>query len=422
MVLQYGDKIRKQIVTELSERIARGELFSLTFDEWTSLKNRRFMNVNVHSYDNVFWNLGLVRIKGSIPAEKCITYLQNTLKEFSIAIENIISITTDGAAVMKKVGRLLDVNHQLCLAHGIQLSVIKVLYKRSVSDNISVENQEVAITEFEHGEDEEDDVMEDIGVFDVIEDTSTTDSSIQHESIGPIITKIRKIVVMFRRSPTKNDILQKHVKDEFKKELTLILDTKTRWSSMLVMLERIYEIKNCVRKSLIDIKSDIDLSENDLNVVSNIIMALQPVKVAAEALCSRDTNLYVADLTIRFMLDELSNQNNFLSNELKQDLIFRISERRTVYSDIYSYLHEPCPRIALNNENNYGVFNTTSKLVMEKNIVEIIQQFLKNDSETTEAEVVQVYETESTSESTVLSAVATSSQAMSMKEKLDLVI
>ena len=35
---------------------------------------------------------------------------------------------------------------------------------------------------------------------------------------------------------------------------------------------------------------------------------------------------------------------------------------------------------------------------------------------------MQVYETESTSESTVLSAVATSSQAMSMKEKLDLVI
>ena len=300
MVLQYVYKIRKQIVAELSERIARGELFSLTFDEWTSLKNRRFMIVNVHSYDNVFWNLGLVRIKGSIPAEKCITYLQKTLKEFSIAIENIISIITDGAAVMKKIGRLLDVNHQLCLAHGIQLSVIKVLYKRSVSDNISVENQEVAITEFEHGEDEEDDVMEDIGVFDVIEDTSTTDSSIQHESIGPIITKIRKI-----------DILQKHVKDEFKKELTLILDTKTRWSSMLIMLARIYEIKNCVRKSLIDIKSDIDLSENDLNVVSNIIMALQPVKGAVEVLCSRDTNLYVADLTIRFMLDELSNQNNF---------------------------------------------------------------------------------------------------------------
>jgi len=59
------------------------------------------------------------------------------------------------------------------------------------------------------------------------------------------------------------------------------------------MLERIYEIKNCVRKSLIDIKSNIDLSENDLNVVSNIKAALQPIKVAMEALCSSNTNLYV---------------------------------------------------------------------------------------------------------------------------------
>ena len=52
---------------------------------------------------------------------------------------------SDGATVMKRVGRLLKVNHQLCLAHGIQLSVIKTLYKRSIS-----ENQVVAVTEFEH--------------------------------------------------------------------------------------------------------------------------------------------------------------------------------------------------------------------------------------------------------------------------------
>jgi hypothetical protein len=66
---------------------------------------------------------------------------------------------------------------------------------------------------------------------------------------------------------------------------------------------------------------------------------------------------------------------------------------------------------------------------MEKNIVEIIQQFLKNDSETTEAEVVQVYEMNQLVNqfisgliNQVLSAVATSSQAMSMKKRLDFVI
>ena len=49
-------------------------------------------------------------------------------------------------------------------------------------------------------------------------------------------------------------------------------------------------------------------------------------------------------------------------------------------------------------------------------MVEIMQQFLKNDSETTEPEVLEVCETESTIESTVPSVVATSSQAMSMKD------
>ena len=65
------------------------------------------------------------------------------------------------------------------------------------------------------------------------------------------------------------------------------------------------------------------------------------------------------------MLNELSNQNNFLSYELKQDLIFQINERTTVNSDIYSYLHEP--RTTSNNENNYGLFDITSKMAMGKN-------------------------------------------------------
>jgi len=62
---------------------------------------------------------------------------------------------------------------------------------------------------------------------------------------------------------------------------------------------------------------------------------------------------------------------------LKQDLIFQINERKTVNSDIYSYLHEP--RTTSNNENNYGVFDIISKMAMEK-MVEIMQQFLKTIS------------------------------------------
>lgn len=49
--------------------------FSLTFDEWTSMKNRRYININVHANDT-FWNLGLARVHGSMPATKGIEIIE----------------------------------------------------------------------------------------------------------------------------------------------------------------------------------------------------------------------------------------------------------------------------------------------------------------------------------------------------------
>lgn len=47
-----------------------------------------------------------------------------------------------------------------------------------------------------------------------------------HQNFAAIIAKVRKF---FKRSPTKNDeVLQKHVKSQFHKEITLLSDCKTR--------------------------------------------------------------------------------------------------------------------------------------------------------------------------------------------------
>ena len=43
-----------------------------------------------------------------------------------------------------------------------------------------------------------------------------------------LIGKVRKIAKIFRKSPTKNTILQKYVKEEIGRELNLILDCSTR--------------------------------------------------------------------------------------------------------------------------------------------------------------------------------------------------
>jgi hypothetical protein len=79
---------------------SQGMRFSLTFDEWTSIKNRRYLNVNVHIEDK-FWSLGLARIVVSLPAEKCIELVQKVLMQFMLNYdEEIVSIATDGASVM----------------------------------------------------------------------------------------------------------------------------------------------------------------------------------------------------------------------------------------------------------------------------------------------------------------------------------
>lgn len=52
-------------------------------------------------------------------------------------------------------------------------------------------------------------------------------------------------------------------------------------------------------------------------------------------------NLYTSDITLKFMLDEISTQNSDLSIELLDALVYRINQRKTILSDIMFYLHEP---------------------------------------------------------------------------------
>lgn len=104
-----------------------GERFSLTFDEWTSSSNKRFMNINVHT-NKKLWNLGMIRIKGSMTAEVCVKVLSSRLEQHGIALHS--DIVTDGPNVMLKFGKLVDTEHQLCISHGILLAVYDVLDKK----------------------------------------------------------------------------------------------------------------------------------------------------------------------------------------------------------------------------------------------------------------------------------------------------
>ncbi len=55
--------------------------------------------------------------------------------EYDLKDTDIIASCTDGADVTVKYGKLSTVEHQLCLAHGIQLTICKEIYEEEAVFN-----------------------------------------------------------------------------------------------------------------------------------------------------------------------------------------------------------------------------------------------------------------------------------------------
>ena len=55
--MDQGRRVRSIVSGEIAKRRSLGQRFTVTFDEWTSRRNRRYMNVNVHGESGSFWSL-----------------------------------------------------------------------------------------------------------------------------------------------------------------------------------------------------------------------------------------------------------------------------------------------------------------------------------------------------------------------------
>ncbi|KAI8130534.1 hypothetical protein CVS40_0250 [Lucilia cuprina] len=322
--------------------------FSLTFDEWTSTSNKRFINIILRSSDNYF-NLGLVRLKKSATAVVCIQYLEQRLSDFGVSLSNdIVGFTTDGASTMKKIGKIIAPKQQLCIAHGLHLALVDILYK---SNDFPCESSSDEDEEFDS--------------FTILKGDIKSDLT-EKFNIKTLIEKVRKISKIFRKSPTKNEILQKYVKEMKGKELKLMLDCQTRWNTLFDMCQRFMELEIPIKKALIDLKSH-QICDEEFQLLKQIVLILNPVKVTVEALCRRDMNLCKADAALSFMLNEISKIDCKLSDELIKSLLKRIKERRTIYSTLLNFLKNP----KLNSEFD----NSTDLFVIKNELKKLIGNF-----------------------------------------------
>lgn len=188
MVIEF----HRAIVDEISYRLSEEGSFSVTCDEWTSLANQRYLNVNCHLSTKTFC-LGLTRINNKANSQNLLDLIKQKIGNFSAKLDNITAITCDGAAVMKKLGRIAGTQLQLCFNHAIHLAVYDAIFlaidPMNQSDNSS---------------DEEETLTNSVEVIN--EAPSTT-------YIDEILEKVRKIVRSFRKSPVKNDALMKILKE-----------------------------------------------------------------------------------------------------------------------------------------------------------------------------------------------------------------
>jgi hypothetical protein len=161
--------------------------------------------------------------------------------------------------------------------------------------------------------------------------------------IDDVVKKVRKIVRVFRQSPVKNDTLQKYAKQDLDKELTLLIDSKTRWSSLLAMLQRFLKMKVVVPKALIDHgQSALFLSDPELSLISELVEALEIVECGTRALCRRDATLSSGDLIFEFMIQKLNGLESQFAVQLGNAVQTRIEERRLPgLAELQGYLENP---------------------------------------------------------------------------------
>ena len=276
----------KKVVVELKNKLVSeiedGVRYSITFDEWTSSRGRKYLNINLHRADKSKEHLGMVRVKGAQTTESIIELVKKRLEKFGLDINLVVSCITDGASIMVKFGQIVNAIHQICLAHAIHLCVTDVLYEKKKKSRKSTEGEEVEDEEEEREESEAElsGADSDFGESDddqreeerMILDPNYTEtchawtvpamhgrrSSALTEKIkdlkpeyDAIFTKVRNICKIFRSSSNLDYILQAKVKEKLGHELRLKLDCRTRWDSALKMLItylRVHDIVTTILK------------------------------------------------------------------------------------------------------------------------------------------------------------------------------
>lgn len=367
IVVTRSEELKQEVKKELEVLKSRDFRFTASLDEWTSLRNIRYMNVNIHCQelkDKNFRNLGLARITGSANADNCYQILENRLAEYDLSLEDdVCGLASDGASVMKAMVRQSTSFHQLCLAHGIQCAVLDVLYKNNQRLVERIPETSDVESYHEDSSDEEDD-NEGFIVVPTPANVSPENAPEITKNYKDVIAKVRRVVKFFK-SPLRSERLYKYDQEGEKANIKLSLDVKTRWNSLAVMIQNFLKLKNSVQKALIDYNNEIRFTDEEIQLLENLSSSLCIIKATVEAICEQKADLLTAEAALQFMIEKLDQENSCVSDELMVSLKKRISERRIpILSGTLKYLHN-CANFYKEGPSSYPFQNPDSEEILK---------------------------------------------------------
>ena len=144
----FANDVKTEYIHQINMAKISSKYLSISLDEWTSLRNKRYLSLIVHSADT-YWNLGLIYIPGSTNAIQLTKMILMKLKEFELDCTDMCALMSDGAPINKSIAWEANLDWLPCFAHGVQLAVKSVLYDDvEHSDISSSEDDEIGLEAF----------------------------------------------------------------------------------------------------------------------------------------------------------------------------------------------------------------------------------------------------------------------------------
>ena len=194
------------------------------------------------------------------------------------------------------------------------------------------------------------------------------------------MAKIQKIVMFYRRSPVKNDVLQELITDERGRQLKLQKDCKTRWSSIVTMFRNFLKTRGPIYDDLSQRgKEHMFPTQSEIDHIKSVTEALKIIAFATAKLGAHDMNLAKADQIFEFAFIQLDQLTSEISTDLRMSMYRRIEERRLEdVTTLLAYLKNPR---FLNNKPSKLSYST--KAGITEMAISVYTRLFENDLPTT---------------------------------------